>query len=163
MGSDIFSKIPHVIESSLLLEVLLITEISKLEEIVGCAILEERAANVDFTDPGVLDNSVSHFGLHGFVEFELSHESQSVKVLRVRLLEHQADLLRLIDIVQQCNHTIDKLVFELKDSKSSEWKVALDLCTDVEYRSSYKAWIDILDENSMHLVRFFNKVLKVGD
>ncbi len=117
MRPYIFLQIPCVVKSTLLFEVLIVVHITKLKVIVGSAILEERATDIDFANPSVLDDSVGHFCLHHCVKFQFCHQSERVKVFSIRLFKHQSNLIRIIHIVQQSYHTFKELVLELENAK----------------------------------------------
>ena len=62
-----------VTKSTFLLKVSLATNLSEFQISECSTALEEATTDVDFRNPGVLNDSVCHFGLHGTVHVILSH------------------------------------------------------------------------------------------
>ena len=101
--------------------------------------------------------------MHSTVQPEFAHNSESVEVFVVGLLQHRSNVVRFADFVQQNNKFVRKIIFKLQDSQFGQRKVLLDLLANVQNRGSDEERIDVAYEDAIHLVRLFNQFLNVGD
>ncbi len=75
MGSYSLRDQALVIESIILLKVALTHNFGKFEVSERRTALKEAATDINFGDPGVLNDSVCDFGLHGPVHAIFCHQS----------------------------------------------------------------------------------------
>ena len=73
MGSDISIQVAFVVEATFLLKVSLAVHLAVRQIHISCTVLKETATHVNFTDPSVLDYSVSHSRLHRPVHRKFCH------------------------------------------------------------------------------------------
>ena len=87
MGSYSFRGQALVIESISFLKVTLITDFTEFEVPESCTALKKAATDVYFRNPGVLNDPICNFGLHGFEHAIFRHQSQRSKIVRIPLLK----------------------------------------------------------------------------
>ncbi len=76
-----------IIESISFLKVALSSDFTEFEVPKRCTALKKAAADVNFRDPGVLNDSVCDFGLHGSEHAIFGHQSQRCEIVRISLLK----------------------------------------------------------------------------
>ena len=104
VGPDVPREVTTLVEAPLRLEVLLTAHGVVEQVVVGSGVLKDGAANVDTTAPSVLDNSIGHICLHDLVQLQARHEVNRAVVFQVSLSQHQAHLVRLVDVLEHEHH-----------------------------------------------------------
>ena len=148
MRSYIHLEVSLMIETFLFLKVNSASQ-SAFEQVpVSSRVFHEASRDIDLAVPCVLDYSIDHFGLHGLIHAQTSHQVERAVIVKILLLEQESNFVRVVNAIQKFDNALVQVGLELLDAHLGKWVVILDETTDVEDLDRDQEWIDVAHEDA---------------
>ena len=115
---------------------------------VSSRVFHEASRNIDLAIPCVLDYSIDHFGLHGLIHAQTSHQVERAVIVKILLLEQESNFVRVVNTIQKFDNALVQVGLELLNAHLGKRVVILDETTDVEDLDRDQEWIDVAHEDA---------------
>lgn len=161
MRSHIHCEVARVVESPFRLKISLTAQVVIEKVVVGRAILEEGPTYVDPAVPCVLDRAVRHIRLNHLVQIKFRHQVDSTVVLKVGLVEHEPNLIGVIDVVQHHDKALGQLLLEDFDTQVGQREGQFDASEYFKDGRCHQERVDVRHHYSRLRRRFLHNVTEV--